>query len=63
MTIGFRVGPQNETLPEAQRTQGIDSITWVVSAAKNNANSIEKKIQVKEAIPWVRCAFPSYNTL
>ena len=26
-----------KTLPEAQRTQGIESITWVISAAKNIA--------------------------
>ena len=36
------------TLPEAQqRTQAIESIsiTWVISAAKKNANSVIKKIQ------------------
>ena len=37
-----------KTLPEAQRTQGIDFITWVMSPAKKNENSVEKKIQVKE---------------
>ena len=24
----------NKTLPEAQRTQGIDSLTWIISPAK-----------------------------
>ena len=27
-----------QTLPEAQRTQGIDSLTWVISPAKKNAS-------------------------
>ena len=35
-------------MPEAQRTQGIDSRTRVISPAKKNANSVEKKIQVKD---------------
>ena len=29
------------------RTQGIDSLTRVISPAKKNANSVEKKIQVE----------------
>ena len=29
-----------ETLPEAQRTQGIDSSTWVISPAKKNVTCI-----------------------
>ena len=36
-----------KTLPEAQRTQGIDSITWNI--AKKNANSVQKKIPVKDS--------------
>ena len=40
----------NQTLPEAQPTQAIDSITWVISPAKKNANSVEQKIQVKDSI-------------
>ena len=39
-----------ETLPEAQRTQGIESITWVISPAKKNENSVDKKSQVKDFI-------------
>ena len=31
------LGPYPKTLPEAQRTQGIDSITLIISPAKNNA--------------------------
>ena len=38
---------KTKTLPEAQRTQGIESKTWVISPAKTNTNSVEKKIQVK----------------
>ena len=29
-----------ETLPEAQRTQGIKSKTWIISAAEMSTNSI-----------------------
>ena len=39
-----------QTLPEAQRTQGIDSITWIMSPAKKNSNSVDKKSQVKKSI-------------
>ena len=33
----------SKTLPEAQRTQGIDSLTWVISPAKYNATCIGSK--------------------
>ena len=32
--------PDKQTLPEAQRTQGIDSLTWVISPAKKNTTCI-----------------------
>ena len=32
-----------KTLPEAQRTQGIEFKTWVISLACNNKNSIQSK--------------------
>ena len=37
-----------QTLPEAQRTQGIDSRTLVISPAKTNANSVGGENQVKD---------------
>ena len=37
----LRLCPKYEkTLPEAQRTQGIDSLTWAISPAENNATCI-----------------------
>ena len=34
----LRTETMQKTLPEAQRTQSIESITWVISAAENIAN-------------------------
>ena len=47
-----------KTLPEAQRTQGIESITWVIFFSQNSfkLNSVREMIQVIDSIPWVRCA-------
>ena len=48
--------PQSLARKHCHWTQDIDSITWIISPFKKNANSVEKKIQVKDSIPWVRCA-------
>ena len=47
-----------KTLPEAQRTQGIESITWIMFLTEINLISfwLKKIIQVTDSIPWVRCA-------
>ena len=47
-----------QTLPEAQWTQGIESITWIMFLTEFNLKSfwLEKIIQVTDSIPWVRCA-------
>ena len=45
---------RNETLPEAQRTQDIDSVSWVVS--KVEMKTSWEIIRGMESIPWVRCA-------
>ena len=49
---------KEETLPEAQRTQGIETITLVMFLTEFNLKSfwLEKIIQVTDSIPWVRCA-------
>ena len=51
--------PMRKTLPEAQRTQGIKSITWIISPTDINLKLVEPKdiCQVTDSIPWVRCAF------
>ena len=43
-TIVKNVKIVKKTLPEAQRTQGIDSLTWVISPAKYNATCIGSKV-------------------
>ena len=43
----------SETLPEAQRTQGIDSLTWVISPAKYNATYIGSKFGQLYVVPLV----------
>ena len=47
-----------KTLPEAQRTQGIESVTWQISFGSTNFKfiSVGEIIQVIDLIPWVRCA-------
>ena len=47
-----------QTLPEAQPTQGIESVTWVIFFSQNSFKliSVRKMIQVIDSIPWVRCA-------
>ena len=42
-----------KTLPEAQRTQGIDSLTWVISPAKYNATCIGSKFGQFYVVPLV----------
>ena len=34
----MQVKIEEETLPEAQRTQGIESETWIITEAKMNTN-------------------------
>ena len=57
-TIDFSVQPKQETLPEAQRTQGIESITWIMFLTEISLKLfwLKKIIQVTDSIPWVRCA-------
>ena len=45
-------------MPEAQRTQGIESITWMIFFSQNNfkLTSVRNMIKVIDSIPWVRCA-------
>ena len=45
-------------MPEAQRTQGIESITWIMFLTEINFILFWRKkiIQVTDSIPWVRCA-------
>ena len=47
-----------KTLPEAQRTQGIEFITWIIFLTEINLKVFQMKkfIQVLNSIPWVRCA-------
>ena len=49
---------QSKTLPEAQRTQGIESITWIMFLTEINLKLfwLKKIMQVTDSIPWVRCA-------
>ena len=42
-----------KTLPEAQRTQGIDSLTWAISSAKKNAICIGSKFGQLYVVPLV----------
>ena len=44
---------KSKTLPEAQRTQGIDSLTWVISPAKYNATCIGSKFGQLYVVPLV----------
>ena len=46
------------TLPEAKRTQGIESVTCMIFFRQNNFKliSVRNMIQVINSIPWVRCA-------
>ena len=44
---------RKKTLPEAQRTQGIDSLTWVISPAKYNATCIGSKFGQLYVVPLV----------
>ena len=48
----------DKTLPEAQRTQGIESMIWMNFFSWNYFNSILviNMIQVIDSMPWVRCA-------
>ena len=43
---------------EAQRTQGIEYVTWMIYFSWNNFKliSVSNMIQVIDSIPWVRCA-------
>ena len=55
----LRIGWEKvETLPEAQRTQGIESMTWIIFPTKIDLKVFQMKkfIQVLNSIPWVRCA-------
>ena len=57
VTQNFRA--THKTLPEAQRTQGIDSITWIVFLTEMNLYVFilaSEIIQVSDSIPWVHCA-------
>ena len=47
-----------KTLPEAQRIQGIKSITWIMFLTEITLKSfwLKEIIQVTDSIPWVRCA-------
>ena len=60
--VGEKLGKSWEkvekTLPEAQRTQGIESITWIIFLTEINLKllKLKKIIQVLNSIPWVRCA-------
>ena len=47
-----------QTLPKAQRTQGIEFKTWINFFIWNTFKliSVRKIIQVINSIPWVRCA-------
>ena len=47
-----------KTLPEAQRTQGIESITWIMFLTEISLKLfwLKKITQVTDSIPWVRCA-------
>ena len=66
-TMGQVIAPEStldktrgikETLPESQRTQGIESMTWIIFLTKINLKlyQLKKIIQVLNSIPWVRCA-------
>ena len=46
------------TLPEEQRTQDIESVTWMIFFGQNNFKliSVRNMIQVIDSIPWIRCA-------
>ena len=46
----------NETLPEAQRTQGIDTLTWFISPAKKNGTCIGSKF-VQHVIQFALVAY------
>ena len=48
----FRVSIM-KTLPEAQQAQGIDSLTWVITPAKMNANSIGSSFGQLYVVPLV----------
>ena len=54
----------DKTLPEAQRTQGIESVTWMIFFSQNNFKliSVRNMIQVIDSIPWVRCASGNVST-
>ena len=43
-----------KTLPEAKRTQGIDSLIWVISPAKKNASCIGSKFGQLYVVPLVQ---------
>ena len=53
-----KVEKKLKTLPEAQRTQGIEFITGIMFLTENNLKVFQMKkfIQVLNSIPWVRCA-------
>ena len=52
------VGLWWQTLPEAQRTQGIESMTWIIFLTDMNWKYfwLKEIIQVADSIPWVCCA-------
>ena len=54
-TLEKKIG---KTLPEAQRTQGIEFMTCIVFFTLINLKlfQLKKIIQVLDSIPWVRCA-------
>ena len=45
----------SKTLPEAQRTQGIESLTWITLLTKLNLYQFQIT-QVLDSIAWVHCA-------
>ena len=49
---------RSKTLPEAQRSQGIESLTWEIFFSQNYFEfiSVRKMIQVIDSTPWARCA-------
>ena len=56
--IIYHIQGVSKTLPEAQRTQGIESVTWMMFFNQNCFKLIPVRnvFQVVDSIPWVRCA-------
>ena len=55
--IDHFVGTSKQTLPEAQRTQGIESLTRIFFQNKFPFLLAVEISQVLDSIPWVCCAF------